>query len=173
MTFDPASYFAYCTQADVENVYHPSNVSKWAIMDGTDPDTPEGIALIAERISMAIAIKSQYINDRLRGGPYALPITSPGAALTMLSLCADLAGVYLYESRGAQDINAETGQPEHRYAYKVRAAERLLDEIRGGKVRLDAELAPGHGTNSPFTSITPRRRNHLTAGIVSHDAMLP
>jgi phage gp36-like protein len=134
----------YCQQSDIENVFGAANIAKWADMDNTgDP------VEIASRIAAAIAWATAEIEDRLRGGPYLIPLTATPP--TIVNLCAQLAGVWLYESRGVQEFNVETGEPCHRLQWNRRAAETALAEIRAGKRRLDSSVSPaGVGAAAPF-----------------------
>lgn len=133
---------SYCTRSDIEDLFGPLNVAKWA-----DLDNSQVAAAIAARIERAIAVATARIDDRLRGGPYVLPIS--GSPATLVNLCAQLAGVWLYESRGAQDFSPETGLPVHRLRWHVEQAEKTLREILSGVVRLDA-AETRKGTTAPM-----------------------
>jgi len=132
----------YCTRSDIEDLFGSVNVVQWADMDnGQDADT------ITARIARAIAVCSARIDDRLRGGPYTLPIL--GDPATLVNLCASLAGVWLYESRGVQDYSPEGGFPVHRLRWFSEQAEKTLRDLRSGVLRLDAALQ-GYGTTAPM-----------------------
>lgn len=121
----------YCTRADIEQFYGRENVQKWAELDGDKNSTN-----IATRISDAISHASNDIDDGLRGGPYTVPFADT-IPLTILDLARRLAGVRLYESRGIQDFEAETGSPVHRLAWHASYVRKMLAEIKSGKRRLD------------------------------------
>ena len=132
----------YCTRSDLEALFGRSNVTKWADMDN-DQDSDA----IEARIDRAIAVASARIDDRLRSGPYSLPIT--GSPPTLVNLAAQLAGVWLYESRGVQDFSPDTGYPVHRLRWHTVQAEKTIREILSGVVRLNA--AETHrGTTAPM-----------------------
>ena len=132
----------YCERSDVEDLFGPVNVAKWADLDNTqDADA------ITARVDRAIAVSSAKIDDRLRGGPYVLPITNQPA--TVVNLCASLAGLWLYESRGVQDFDPESGVPMHRLRWFAQQAEKTLKDLRAGVLRLDVALT-GYGTTAPF-----------------------
>lgn len=139
----------YCTRADIEDLFGAVNVAKWADLDsGQDADT------IAARIVRAIAVASARIDDRLRDGPYVLPIN--GDPPTLVNLCASLAGLWLYESRGVQDVSAETGMPMHRLRWFSEQAEKTLKDLRAGVLRLNVALQ-GYGTTAPMVVKEARR----------------
>jgi hypothetical protein len=138
---------ALCAQSDVEAIYGVGNVAKWADLSG-NRDAGEINATIASEI----AYQTEYAYDRLRGGPLAVPLTGT-VPLTLRRLVATLVGVGLYENRGTQDFNPESGQPEHRFMWKRKWADGQLDAIRAGKLRLNATgstTGPGAGMNAPL-----------------------
>jgi len=132
----------YCTQADIEDLFGAVNVAKWADLDN-DIDATK----IAARVARGITVASAQVDDRLRGGPYALPIT--GSPTTLVNLAAMLAGVWLYESRGVQDYSPDGGYPVHRLRWFSEQADKTIKELRAGTLRLDAPLAVT-GTSCPF-----------------------
>ena len=132
----------YCTYADIESLFGPANISKWADLDNDQNDDT-----IAARIARAIIVASAQIDDRLRNGPYALPII--GDLPTIVNLAAALAGVWLYESRGVQDFSPDSGFPVHRLRWHREQSERTLRELLAGTLRIDAPMV-GRGTTSPI-----------------------
>ncbi len=133
---------SYCTRSDIEDLFGPLNVAKWA-----DLDNDQDATAIASRIARAIAVATARIDDRLRGGPYSLPIV--GDPPTLVNLAASLAGLWLYESRGVQDFSPETGVPMHRLRWFSEQAEKTLKDLRAGVLRLDVALV-GQGTTAPI-----------------------
>ena len=132
----------YCTRSDLEALFGKANVVKWADLDN-DHDSEA----IEARIDKAIEVASARIDDRLRSGPYSLPIT--GDPPTLVNLAAQLAGVWLYESRGVQDFSPDTGYPVHRLRWHTEQAEKTLREILSGVIRLN--VAETHkGTTAPM-----------------------
>lgn len=125
---------AYCTRANIEAWFGKANVARWADLDnyGVTSD-------ISARITAAITYADALIDARLLGGPYDIPFTSPPELIKQTS--ARLAGVWLYEGRGVQDVNSETGAPEHRLKHHADAALKLLDDIRRGRFRFDLDEA--------------------------------
>jgi len=132
----------YCEQADIEDLFGAVNVAKWADLDN-DIDATK----IAARVARGIAVASAKVDDHLRGGPYALPIT--GDSTTLVNLAAMLAGVWLYESRGVQDYSPDGGFPVHRLRWFSEQADTTIKMLRAGTLRLDVPLAVT-GTNCPF-----------------------
>ena len=138
----------YCQQSDIEAVFGPANVAKWADLDNSgDADA------IAARIAAAIAWATCEIEDRLRGGPYVIPLVGatvyPALPVTVVDMAANFAGVWLYENRGVQDFDAETGQALHRLQFNRKRAETALAEIRANKRQIDCQRV-GAGTTAPF-----------------------
>lgn len=117
----------YCTRSDIEAVFGRTNVAKWADLDNDGTN-----AKIDARIAVAIEAATREVNNRLRGGVYAVPVLGDDG--TIREIAATLAGCWLYDIRGYQDYNPETGAPEHRYAPIRRRAEADLAAIRTGQL---------------------------------------
>lgn len=132
---------AYCTREDIEQVFGRTNVTKSADLD--DNGNAEEIAA---RITAMIVAASNEVDDRLRGGPYRVPITQ--TCETIKFLTAHLAGVMLYEARGVQDFDTTTGLPYHRLHWHRTHVDTILTQIRSGVRRLDIETVERH-TQSP------------------------
>lgn len=129
----------YCSRSDINDIFGSTNVTKWADLDN-DADAAE----ITSRIARAIVWGTTEINDRLRGGPYTIPLPITAAA-TIVDLCATLAGVWLYRSRGVDDESEID-----KYKWHWDRVEKTLSEIRGGKRRLDAPSSTDTGGQAPF-----------------------
>jgi len=134
----------YCSESDINQVYGGDNVQKWADLNNNE-DADE----ITARINRAITVATNGINDILRGGRYALPITDTTAAVALIDLCATLAGVWLYESRGVEDFDPETGRAVHKLVYMRDRATKKLEAIRANRIQLDVEKTTRKGTASP------------------------
>ena len=129
---------AYAAQADIEKIFGANNVSGsggWSDMDNDANATK-----IANRISQALSHADEIINSRLRNSPYKLSLTTAAAATPTLitQLAAVLAGVWLYESRGAIDVGDEG--VAHALAFHKKWVYGLLEDIASGKRRLDAVI---------------------------------
>jgi len=126
---------SYATRSDLNEVFGKPNVDKWADLDN------DGVsATITARITKALAVADDEVNNRLRNGLYALPIvlSEGGTPVVIVDAAAKIAGCWLYTSRGL----ADTGDGEKSNPEKLRDEARdALAEIRGGNLILDAELA--------------------------------
>lgn len=112
----------YCTQANIESTFGVGNIAEWAKVD---PDYTS--AQVTARITRAIAVASEDIDDILRAAGIEIPAVdeSGNTPTTIEQIAADLAGVWLYESRGISDM-ARDGSPNHRLsAFAERAHQRL------------------------------------------------
>ena len=131
LVFFSRSFFCY--------IFGPPNVSTWAdLHHESDSD------VITARVARAIAWATTEINDRLRGGPYEIPLPLT-AANTIVDLCATLAGVWLYRSRGTDDESEID-----KYKWHWDRVETTLSEIRAGKRRLNATPSVDTGGQAPF-----------------------
>jgi len=134
----------YAARTDIEQIYGADNVSKWA-----DLDNDENPTTITTRINRSLTFATNEINDTLRGGRYVLPITDLSAAVTLVDLCATMAGVWLYESRGVEDFDPETGRSVHKLVFMRDRAKKKLEAIRANRIQLDVELTTQKGTAVP------------------------
>lgn len=121
---------AYAARTDVETVFGKENVKKWADLENNGVD-----ADVTARIAAALTFAEDDINSRLRGGPYAIPLDTPVEVL-IVDVTAKIAGVWLYESRGVQDVNPDTGAPLHKLWWHKNDAGRTIRDIVSGKRRL-------------------------------------
>lgn len=91
----------YATQADIEDVWGSANVATWSQLDNA-VDTAD-----PARIARAIAWADSYINSRLRGLRWALPIVGNEASITVTEWGANLAGWWLQRPRGLTEEMVE------------------------------------------------------------------
>jgi len=129
----------YCSRSDVEMIFGADNVEKWADLDN-DADTDK----IAARIEWAIELSQQTIDDELRGGPYEIPFddssasgSGSGAPVLVQDATARLAGVLLYEARGAIDWDPDDGKAGHVLQPHKDHVKRFINRVLTGRVRLD------------------------------------
>ena len=122
---------AYIVRADIETAFGKNNVAVWADLN----DNKVG-AEIATKITAAIADVDAWVDDELRGGPFKTLPLSP-VPLMVKRAAALQAGVFLYESRGVQTFEVETGQPQHRLLWARQEAHNILKRIRQGNIRID------------------------------------
>ncbi len=139
---------SYSVKSNIEAVFGVANVAKWA-----DLDNDEDEAKIAARVAAAIAVADEEMNDVLRTGPYAVPLTAVGGgALTspsVVNMAAVLAGVQLYESRGVDDYDPEAGKYAHRLKFLKDEVTRKLREIMKGLRRVACERSEDAPTDVP------------------------
>lgn len=121
----------YSTRADIEDIYGPDNVFKWA-----DLDNNEDAAHVEQRIEKAITRANDELHNRLRGGPYLIPFADPVPS-AIVYLEALYAGIWLYASRSVGD-NDDADQLKGR---KVEFLETIRD-IHAGRYRLSVEEIP-------------------------------
>jgi len=125
----------YCSRDEMEAVFGPVNVAKWADLDDDeDPDK------ITARINWAISWAANEINDFMRGGFYVIPLMNVNkeVPLSIVNVAATLAGVWLYERRGVEDFDPESGNVSHRLAWHKNTAYQLLAEIKRGTRKIEA-----------------------------------
>lgn len=126
---------AYSTRSDIEAQFGTENVQAWADLNKTAVT-----AEITARIVAAIAFSDAMVDGMLRGGPYKLTVVQATPPQLVINAAAALAGVWLYESRGIEDTNPETGQPLHRLRANKQTAEDTLRKVRAGVLRLSTDL---------------------------------
>lgn len=120
---------SYARRYDIERVFGGNNVAKWA-----DVDNREDVYHIQDRITWALEQAKARMDDRLRAGPYEVPWSTP-YPLTLIDCCARLAGILLYDSRGAQDIDQETGQAIDNLQVHRRYVDQYLRDVLASKMR--------------------------------------
>lgn len=129
----------YCSQEDVEQVFGAVNVTKWATLDTSDTSTTR-----AERITLAIEVTAEEMNDWLRGAHYPVPVPKTvvaGSDILAIHpirfLNARLAGIFLHDNVLVQNIDPRTGQPLDEVTFARTSAQKYLDDITTGKRKLD------------------------------------
>lgn len=120
----------YIDKSDVEDRYGQDNVRRWSNLDN------DSTLANTSRITSAISYAEDYIDDRLRHYSYTLPLSaSEGTLRTIKEVASLLAGVWLYESRGADDTD-EFGRPQNKLSAMRNRAERLLNQVVRGEITL-------------------------------------
>jgi phage gp36-like protein len=124
----------YATQADLQDLFGQDNIATWSQLDNTavGPDL--------SRLLKALLFADSVIDDALRGGPCALPLTAAGGSTPALVThwAATIAGVWLYQSRGGRAGDKEAD----RYAHMLADIQQQLSQTKAGTLHLDA--APAH-----------------------------
>ena len=120
----------YCVQADVEQIYGIDNVQTWADLDNNKFPTD-----ITARIVAMITQSREYIDSKLKNGPYDIS-TFDATEPNMNRMNSLLAGVYLYENRGINDFDPESGRSVHRLAWQRKEVDNSIMSILKGAMRL-------------------------------------
>lgn len=120
---------AYIAKSDIEDVYGRSNVKSWGDLDNDGVGTK-----IDARIERAIVFAESDVNTMLSGGPYSVPFTGSIDAI-IIEICAKLAGAWLYNARGTDDIDGE-GKPINKTWANEKDARMKLTDIVSGKRKL-------------------------------------
>ncbi|MCC5829074.1 MAG: DUF1320 family protein [Phycisphaeraceae bacterium] len=127
----------YCTIDDMNLWFGQANIAQWSSLDGSSsqPD--------ATRLGAAIDTATRRIEDRLRSGPYALPLRQPNAQappIAIRDVCMMFAAAWLLESRALAGLDAPSAAA---MADRLNAgAARRLDRIVRGHEQLNATLKP-------------------------------
>lgn len=116
---------SYAALSDIQMVFGSTNVDKWADLNN-DGNT-------AARIAWALDLATREIDERLRRGPYEVPF--PTVPDTIRDMAAQLAGVYLYNSRGITD----TEDAPNPVRWHEKDVKNKLREIQTGLRKLDLE----------------------------------
>ena len=120
---------AYITKAKIEAVYGVSNIAKWSNLDNDDAQAND------DRIDDAITYAEAYIDDKLRGGRYVVPITGT-IPTAIIDMAAKMAGVWLYNTRRIiRKSDDNTGALIQGHQDEV---DSLLNEYTSGQRQLDA-----------------------------------
>ena len=92
----------YIIQSDIENVFGKDNVARWSNLDG---DT----TVVTARITEAISYAEEDLDNRFRGGKYALPFSPVTSVIK--NLAARIAGLWLFSNRPGfnRDQNTDEG----------------------------------------------------------------
>ncbi len=124
----------YCSVADVYSRWGTVNVQKWADLDDTMTNTT-----MVSRITLAIEVTAAKMEDVVRGTRYSIPMVGMDGTTpyTIRFLNATLAGVWLYEGKGIQDYEPNTGKAVHRYQFAKDDAESQLKGLVTSTLDID------------------------------------
>lgn len=122
----------YINRSNVEAIFGTDNVATWSNLDNDDAQTNEA------RVDAAIAYAEGFIDDRFRSGKYAVPLVgnSTNALQTIKNVAAQLAGWWLYRSRGLRDGETEDDKMT---THEV-DANKVIDGFLSGRMKLNAAL---------------------------------
>jgi len=128
---------AYATAAGMGLIFGDENLNSWSDLDN-DGDA----ATITARKAQAVLVADAAIEDVARLTGYKIPlVTAAGATpVTVADQANRLAGLYLYEGRGALESNQRTGDPYHRYVFVAIRVRRWLEQLRNNEIKLDAVM---------------------------------
>lgn len=126
---------SYCAQADIELEFGADNVAEWA-----DIDNDASAGTKAARIAEALLVADEQIDEVLRMTSLKLAATQAdgaGTPKTINRLARVIAGLWLYEARGAVDYTRD-GTPMHGHWWRRKWADDYLEKIRSGAIQIDA-----------------------------------
>ena len=132
----------YCEDEDLYLAFGEANVRKWGDVDNTD-----SAESIDARLLWARESATEWIDDRLRNGPYEIPFTAgSGEELprSIVRMTAYLTGSILYEARGLIDMGDDK---ENSLRWAEKKVESWCRDIIARRIRLDLELVT---TDYPF-----------------------
>jgi len=102
----------YCEPTDLFLGFGKANIIKWADVDNNNDNNS-----INTRIAWAIENATNELDGKLADSPYQFPLAVGGPyPPVLIKMCASLAAVMLYDSRGISDENKETGLSKHKKA---------------------------------------------------------
>lgn len=121
----------YCVEADIVKIFGATNVGEWANIDNDG-------ALTADRITEAIDEASDEFDEVARQLGWQIPVVDPSGSTPqrVKNWAAGVAGLWLYESRGAQDYDRD-GFPKHGHAWRRRSSQQYLAALLKGTRKLD------------------------------------
>lgn len=119
---------AYITKADVEAIFGVENIKTWG-----DLDNDKVQSKIDARVTTAISAAEDDCNSLLQNGAYEIPFST--APTIIKTICARLAGVWLYNARGTEDIDGN-GNPVNKMRPHYEDAHRMIRQIAGGQRNL-------------------------------------
>ena len=132
------------TRTDIEDIYGKANVQRWSQLD---PDSQEADA---NRITKAINIAQQEVEDRFRASDYNVDfVAKSGTPHTVINWIATLAGVWLYQSRGRRAIDTRGTSLADKMQSDRRVVLAQIDSVLMGARELNAQRDT-NGPNSPL-----------------------
>lgn len=132
-----------CLRSDVELIYGVRNTAKYA-----DIDNEGNATFISNRISTMIALADNMMRNALADGAYNMPEVGDTIPPQLVYHTAALAGVLLYESRGA--VEAEDGTSDHIYSFHKQAVQKFISDVNSMRIRLTLAGKTGIDT-APYT----------------------
>jgi hypothetical protein len=122
----------YTSEERLKTLFGTNNINQWA-----DVDNDQDAETIAARLDWACSAATSLVNDTLRDGPYAVPFDLTAVPTTIIDATTRIAAAFLYDSRGIQDSDPNTGEGRNLLAPHKKAAEYILQQILAGKLTLN------------------------------------
>lgn len=131
----------------MESIFGTENVARWS---NFDPDVSPATADTA-RIAAAILHAESTVEGRFRGGMYAVPFSASAGTFPaeLKTWMAQIAGVYLYKSRGMLDSPAGDTDDRNRVSFNEREAMRGVSAVLAGMRQLNLVRASSGYPTSP------------------------
>lgn len=127
-------------------------MARWSNLDN------ETTTADADRIAAAIAYAEGEVEDRFRGGAYAVPFVSTAGAFpaVMTTWMAQIAGAWLYKNRGMLDSPSGDEQDRNRITVHEREAKRgIMGALAGSRTLQLASSATSTRPTAPV-AIMPK-----------------
>jgi phage gp36-like protein len=132
---------SYITKSDIEIEFGTTNVAVWSNLDNDSEVANES------RIARAIEYAESEVENYFRNGKYIVPFIATSGELTPVKdWCAKLAGMWLYEGRGAY---AEGGEDTNRYAKLKASVYSKMSMYANGVYSLNAQKLASGTPNAP------------------------
>lgn len=149
-TFTDLSFGRYANSECVYLKYGRDNVDKWTDLDVSSTQQEKD-----NRLQNGINWAENYVDDMLRGGPYAIPFVKP-VPDQIKDIACSLSGYKIYTGRGIQD---ESGRFDHILMH----CNKQLAFIKAGRI----ELRPDMSINYMRINERPRQSDTRSAPIIT------
>jgi hypothetical protein len=112
---------------DVEYIFGKANVARWS-----NPDNEEDYSEGEDRIDQANKYAESEFLGRMLEGPYSIDDIRTIKPSMCVTICASLAGSWLYDTRRVVDASPESDE----IGAQRKNANRWIQEIMSGKLKL-------------------------------------
>ena len=112
---------------DIEYIFGKDNVEQWG-----NPDNEEDYATVEARIDQANLYAESEFLGRIAEGPYSIDDVRTIKPKMVITICASLAGAWLYDTRRVVDSNPDTDN----IAQQRKNANRWIQQIMAGQLKL-------------------------------------
>jgi hypothetical protein len=114
-------------QLDIEYIFGRANVEQWG-----NPDNEEDYALVEQRINQANLYAESEFLGRIAEGPYDLEEVRTIKPQMAITICASLAGSWLYDTRRVVDSDPGTDE----IGAQRKNANKWIQQIMAGQLKL-------------------------------------